>query len=207
MQEPSLDGRTARSQRTRESIVDATIGLLDDGDLRPTAPRISERAGVSVRSVFQHFADLETLHAAVAERLVERVAFLVLPVDPTLDLEDRLAHFTRQRGQLLDVITPIRRAAEVHGPFSAEITQRLRDGQQFLHDEVERTFGPELEALPGDVRDEVLDALDAAFSWGTWYGLRAARGRDPEAAEAVVRRLARSVLGAAIAERGSPAPA
>ncbi len=62
--------------------MDATIGLLEDGDLRPTAPRVAERASVSVRSVFQHFDDLETLHAAVAERLVERVAVLVLPVAP-----------------------------------------------------------------------------------------------------------------------------
>ena len=60
---PPTDGRTLRSLRTREAIVDATIGLLEDGDLRPTAPRVAERASVSVRSVFQHFDDLETLHA------------------------------------------------------------------------------------------------------------------------------------------------
>jgi AcrR family transcriptional regulator len=194
MQEQALDGRTVRSQRTRESIVDATIGLIDEGDLRPTAPRIAARAGVSVRSVFQHFADLESLHAAVAERLVERVACLVLPVDTALPLQDRLARFVRQRAQLLEAITPIRRAAEVHGPFSAEITARLRDGQRFLYEEVLRAFAPELAQVPEEERAEVADALDACLSWSTWYGLRAARGRDPASAQRVVRRLARSVL-------------
>jgi TetR/AcrR family transcriptional regulator, regulator of autoinduction and epiphytic fitness len=192
--EPAIDGRTARSQRTREAIVDATIGLLDDGDLRPTAPRIAERAGVSVRSVFQHFDDLERLHSAVAERLVERVAVLVLPIDPTMALETRIATFARQRGQLLEVITPIRQAAEVHGPFSEEITARLRDGQRFLHDEVEVAFAPELDAVPAAVRPDLLDALDATFSWATWQGLRTARGRTPEQAEAVVRRMAGALL-------------
>ena len=200
MQEPSdaalaTDGRTLRSIRTREAIVDATIALLELGDLRPTAPRVAEQAGVSVRSVFQHFDDLESLHAAVAERLVERVAVLVVPVDPTLPLDERLDRFVRQRTLLLESLTPIRRAAEVHGPFSSEITQRLRDGQAFLRSELVHTFAPEL-SVAGPERDDLLDALDAVLSWSTWEGLRAGRGRDQPAAARVVRRLAAAVLAA-----------
>jgi len=198
VQEPSdvalaTDGRTLRSLRTREAIVDATIGLLELGDLRPTAPRVAEQAGVSVRSVFQHFDDLETLHAAVAERLVERVAVLVVPVDPALPLEERLDRFVRQRALLLESVTPIRRAAEVHGPFSSEITQRLRDGQAFLRSELVHTFGPEL-SVAGAERDDLLDALDAVLSWSTWEGLREGRGRDQPTAARVMRRLAAAVL-------------
>jgi len=189
----ATDGRTLRSLRTREAIVDATIALLELGDLRPTAPRVADEAGVSVRSVFQHFDDLETLHAAVAERLVERVAVLVYAVDPSLPLDDRLDLFVRQRAVLLEAVTPIRRAAEVHGPFSEEITARLRDGQRFLRSEVEHTFGPEL-ARAGAARDDLLDCLDAALSWSTWEGLRVGRHRDQPTAERVMRRLAAAVL-------------
>ena len=101
---------------------------------------------MSVRSVFQHFDDLETLHASVAERLVDRVAVLVLPVPPDLPLAERLDRFVHQRALLLEAVTPIRRAADVHGPFSPEITARLRDGQAFLRAELVRTFEPELQA-------------------------------------------------------------
>ena len=66
----------ARPSSTRRSA------LLEQGDLRPTAPRVAEAAVVSVRSIFQHFDDLETLHAAVAERLVERVSLLLVPRSP-----------------------------------------------------------------------------------------------------------------------------
>jgi TetR/AcrR family transcriptional regulator, regulator of autoinduction and epiphytic fitness len=187
------DGRTLRAVRTREAIVDATIALLEDGDLRPTAPRVAARAAVSVRSVFQHFDDLETLHAAVAERLVERVAVLVLPVDPDLPLAERLDRFVRQRGLLLEAVTPIRRAAEVHGPFSLEITARLRDGQEFLRAELIHTFGPELDAA-GAHRQDVLDVLDAALSWPTWDGFRVGLGRDQATAQRLVRRLAAAAL-------------
>jgi AcrR family transcriptional regulator len=189
----AVDGRTLRSLRTREAIVDATIGLLEEGDLRPTAPRVAERAAVSVRSVFQHFDDLETLHAAVAERLVERVAVLVVPVPPDLPLSERLDRFVHQRALLLEAVTPIRRAADVHGPFSSEITARLRAGQAFLRDEVVRTFSPELDAA-GEERSDVLDALDIALSWATWEGLRAVLAHDQPTAERVLRRLAAAVL-------------
>ena len=185
------DGRTLRSLRTREAIVDATIGLLEDGDLRPTAPRVAERAKVSVRSVFQHFDDLESLHASVAERLVERVAVLVVPVPETLPLEDRLDQFVHQRALLLEAVTPIRRAADVHGPFSTEITARLRDGQAFLREELVRTFSPEV----GTDTDR-LDGVDAALSWGTWEALRAGLGRTQQEAERVMRRLAKAALSA-----------
>jgi len=190
---PPTDGRTRRSLRTREAIVDATIGLLEDGDLRPTAPRVADRAQVSVRSIFQHFDDLERLHAAVAERLVEGVAVLVVPVAPELPLDVRLDRFVHQRALLLEAVTPIRRAADVHGPFSAEITARLRDGQSFLRQELARTFEPEL-AAAGPERDELLDCLDASLSWGTWEGLRAGLGRSHEDAERVMRRLAAAAL-------------
>lgn len=170
--------------------------LLDEGDLRPTAPRVAARAGVSVRSVFQHFADLETLHASVAERLVERVAVLVVPIDPALGLEERIERFTRQRGMLLEAITPIRRAADVHGPFSGEIRSRLSEGQRFLLGEVAAAFEPEL-AEAGEGRGEVLLALDAALSWATWHSLRNSHGCDVPTAEAVVRRLVGAILACA----------
>jgi AcrR family transcriptional regulator len=185
-----IDGRTARSLRTREAIVDATIALVEEGDLRPTAPRVAERAGVSVRSVFQHFEDLERLHAAVAERLLERVAVLVVPVPADLPLGERLDRLVRQRCTLLEAVTPIRRAAGVHGPFSEEITARLRAGQAFLRSEVASTFAPELAA--GDA--DRLDALDAALSWATWDGLRSGLGRSPVDAARVVRKLAEAAL-------------
>lgn len=179
-----VDGRTLRAMRTREAIVDATIALIDGGDLRPTAPRVAERAGVSVRSIFQHFADLETLHAAVAERLASRLVALVLPIAPDLPLAERIERFVHQRGTLLDAVTPIRRAAAVHGPFSAEIQARLRDGQAFLRGEVAATFAPE---LAGAAEPELLlDALEAASAWATWDGLREGLGRSVEDARRVV---------------------
>ena len=188
------DGRAARALRTREAIVDACIALVEEGDLRPTAPRIAERAGVSVRSVFQHFDDLPSLHIAVTERIAERMAALVVPVDATLPFDDRIARFVEQRANLLEAMTPFRVAAGVHGPFAPEIRRAMHAGSVFLRTEVEQVFAPELSRVPASVRAEVADALATASSWASWETLRTEWDDDPDRARAVLARLIRAVL-------------
>jgi TetR/AcrR family transcriptional regulator of autoinduction and epiphytic fitness len=188
------DGRAARAARTRDAIVDASIALVEAGDVRPTAPRIAARAGVSVRSVFQHFDDLPSLHAAVVQRVVERLSLLVVAVDPALELDARIDAFARYRAALLEAVTPFRRAAAVHGPFAPEIQTAVAQGNVFLRCDVEATFGAELDGLPAAEGRELLDALAATSSWGMWDSLRAEAGDSAEEAQAVLRRTLRALL-------------
>jgi TetR/AcrR family transcriptional regulator of autoinduction and epiphytic fitness len=190
-----IDGRTARSVRTRKAIVAACIELIEEGDLEPTAPRVAERAGVSVRSVFQHFDDLEGLFAAVGDRVLENLLGLVMHVDPTIDFERRVPIVVRQRSALLEALSPIRRAVAVNAWDSQEVSNRLALGHAYLRLEVESAFARELLAA-GAERSEVLDALDTVLSWSTWEQLRTTVGLDPAAAEAVVERLCRGALAA-----------
>jgi AcrR family transcriptional regulator len=193
-----LDGRAARALRTREAIVDACIGMVEEGDLRPTAPRVAARADVSVRSVFQHFDDLPSLHSAVSQRIADRLVALVVPTDPALPVPERVAAFVGHRATLLEAITPFRRAAQVHGPFSPQIRDAITQGTDFLRREVEDTFAPELDAAGAEgspARAELAAALAAASSWGTWDVLRTELGLDAEAATAVVVRSLRALLG------------
>jgi len=191
---PPLDGRSARALRTREAIVDACIGLVEEGELRPTAPRVAERAGVSVRSVFQHFEDLPALHSAVNQRIVMRLKALLHPVDPTLPLEAKLPAFVRLRGALLEAMTPYQRAAQVHGPFAPEIRDAVRVGNGYLREEVAEVFRREIEQAPPVEQRELLEALATVLSWATWDTMRSDGGRSVEESAAVLRRLIRSLL-------------
>src|ERR1700744_5429874 len=94
------DGRAARSHRPRRAIIDAMRALHAEGDLRPTAPRVAERAGVSVRTVWQQFADMETLLVEANRRDDEIVRSLVQRIDPEQPLAVRVASFTSQRGRV-----------------------------------------------------------------------------------------------------------
>ncbi|MFL5902632.1 MAG: TetR/AcrR family transcriptional regulator, partial [Solirubrobacteraceae bacterium] len=106
-----IDGRTARARRTREAIVDGVLALLDAGDLRPSVEDIAAKAGVSPRSIFQHFGDRETLLRAVGMRQTERVSQIVEHLPDTGPFDDRLEAFVEQRARVLEFITPVRRSA------------------------------------------------------------------------------------------------
>jgi hypothetical protein len=47
-----IDGRTERRDRNRTAVLDALLDLVEEGNLAPTVPEISERCGISHRSVF-----------------------------------------------------------------------------------------------------------------------------------------------------------
>ena len=50
-------GRGDRVARTREAIVSSTLTLAMEGEVAPIVRDIAKLAGVSARTVFQHFAD------------------------------------------------------------------------------------------------------------------------------------------------------
>src|SRR3954468_21815765 len=93
------DGRAARSVRTRRAIVDAMRALHHEGDLRPTAPRVADRAGVSVRTVWQHFDDLEALLVEAGLRDLEIARSFVTPIDSALTAQPRGDALARQPGR------------------------------------------------------------------------------------------------------------
>src|SRR5215470_2088915 len=120
MTEPvRVDGRTMRAQRTRAAIVDAHLGLLARGDLKPTGERIADAAGVSLRTLWTSFKDMETLFAAAGERLIERELAVYKPIDVGLALPVRVERFCAQRATMLEILAPAARAAVVREPFSA----------------------------------------------------------------------------------------
>src|SRR5687767_12332786 len=121
-----VDGRTRRAQRTRAGVLDAVLALIAEGDLRPTAPRIAERAGVSLRSVFQHFTDLDALFAEAADSELTKIAGHVQAIDPSGPIADRIEAFVRQRTQALEQLTPARRAALLLEPTSPPVVA-IRD--------------------------------------------------------------------------------
>ncbi len=188
-----VDGRTARAVRTRDALVDATIALVEEGDLRPTAPRIAEQAGVSVRSVFQHFDDLETLFSAVGARMVERLAELVRPIDQQAPLPRRIAEFVGQRCRVHEAVTPINRAAIIHAPGSDTISRQFQQGHAFGAAHLAEVFAAELDAA-GPRRAALSDALLVVCSWTTWNLLRTLEGRSVEAATDAVRSMVELLL-------------
>jgi AcrR family transcriptional regulator len=184
---PRLDGRLARSVRARAAIVQALLDLITGGDLQPSAARIAERAGVSLRSVFQHFRDMESVFAAAADLQTERLLPLFQPIARDAPLARRLDAFVAQRTRVLEIISPTRRAGLLHEPFSREIHTRLTRFRAQKAAIVRGVFAPEIAAKPSSERRRFAAALIATSSWSYWQALREHQGLSPQQAALVVR--------------------
>ncbi len=193
----SKDGRTVRAERTRQALVDALFGLLEEGELRPTAERIAERAGVSERSVFQHFRDREALVEAVSHQQYERVIREVEPVDASLPLAERLDAFVTQRARLLEQVSPVVRAGRLFEHESDVAAGWLTTARSAAANEVERVFRRELQRAEAGERAVLLAALVSAGSWAAWEGYRVHQRLGTERARAAMR----TTLGALLGER------
>jgi TetR/AcrR family transcriptional regulator, regulator of autoinduction and epiphytic fitness len=191
-----VDGRTARAQRTRAAIVDAHLGLLASGDLKPTGERIAEAAGVSLRTLWTSFKDMETLFSAAGQRLIERQLAVFEPIDPAQPLPDRVDAFCRQRARMLEILTPAARAAVLYEPFSAALRRNRTIELGRVRDELVQLFKAEL-ADAGDGREELLRALHVTSTFACWNVLRDNLGLSIDAARGVMARTVAALLGVA----------
>jgi len=172
--EPALkvDGRRARGLRTRDAIVAALMELVADGDLAPTAQRIADRAGVSVRSVYQHFSDVEGLFQATSTRTYEWVMGMTVDIDPSWSLDRRIEAFVAERSSILEALTPFSRASRLIEPTSVALRENRMLMEKQGREELSRVFATELEQLGGAERSAVLASLDVLTTWSSWDHMR-----------------------------------
>lgn len=189
------DGRVARGERTREAIVEAHAELLREGVLKPTAKVIAERAGVSVRTLWLNFKDLETLLEATTAYWLDADAALRRAVDPSRPLGERIGSFCEQRALRLEHLAPAARSAVLGEPFSAALAAARRELIERLRHDLLEAFPDEL-AASGGADGALCVGLMAAASGMTWSFARDDLGREPDDAAAILRDTFRRLLGA-----------
>jgi TetR/AcrR family transcriptional regulator, regulator of autoinduction and epiphytic fitness len=193
--EPKLDGRRARAERTHQAIVSALLDLADEGKLAPTALEIADRAGVAVRSIRQHFASREALFLAASAEHGRRIAHTHTPSLPSGKLADRVSRFVASRTRELEATSALRRAASLAEPQSDAIGKAVAQVSRARRRELEGVFAPELAAAPRAERKTLLDALDVATSGRTWDALKREMKLSAGDARLVVSRTVTALLG------------
>jgi TetR/AcrR family transcriptional regulator, regulator of autoinduction and epiphytic fitness len=187
------DGRVLRSTRTRAAIIDAHFALMLEGDLQPTAAKVAERAGVSLRTLWAHFQNLEAMFAAAGQKAlqVQYAGFRPIPADQPL--ADRIEQFCKQRAQMLESIAGASRAAQLRIEYSPQLRQNRARHTARLREELAELFAPEL-AAAGDAAPDLLTTMVVATTWPTWMGMRDDLALPFDRATVLLRRTVASLL-------------
>lgn len=190
---PAVDGRHARSERSRQAMVDALLDLLRSGTLRPSSAQIAERAGVTQRTLFNQFGDMDSLISAVAARQSERVLGL-LPTAGDGTLEERVARYSAGLELLLEETMNVRWAVVTSATPMAPAFAAVGTARQFVRRRLTDAFAAELDAVGETVAGELLEALEIETDPVVWRMRRMQQELTPGQARAVVERSILSLL-------------
>jgi len=189
--EATVDGRTARRDRNRDAVLDGVLDLFAEGDLDPTAIDVAERSGVSLRSVYRYYDDIDELVRAAIERSMARNDHRFRTPDDAGEgpRVERIERFVEHRCSLYEAITGLATAAATR----ARTDPRVRAGYQHrleqLRDQQSVAFAPELDRQRSrSRRDDLEQALwlvSGIEALGYLYGSGA---QSPAAARRVMRR-------------------
>lgn len=164
----TTDGRILRSERSRDAIASAVYDLIGEGIPQPTAEQVAERAGVGVRSVFRHFADMDALYATINDRVLDTVQPMLNEAPPAgMALTDRAKQLVADRAVLFERIAPYRRCSNLMRSRSSFLTEENQRVTRYFR-KVLLAWLPELENAP----NEIVDAIDMATSSEAWDRLR-----------------------------------
>ncbi|MGX6648705.1 TetR/AcrR family transcriptional regulator [Maricaulaceae bacterium MS644] len=186
------DGRRARRSASRDKIVTAFLALVREGALDPGARAVAEKAGVSPRTVFRCFEDLEALYRELTSIVhAEFLPRAKLDLN-TSDRAERLDRLLKNRAAMFSDMEPFRLA-----------TERLRHRFASLEEDSAFLVTMERKRLaivlnPDDAMEaDFFEALNAVTSFDFWRRLRIEQGLSKPRAARVMTAAARAIYAAA----------
>jgi AcrR family transcriptional regulator len=167
------DGRRLRRDRNREAVVRALLALYNEGNLDPSTEEIAARSGVSARSLFRYFDDVDDLSSAAIQQQQDDVRHL-LPIAATVDqpLAERIDALVRQRSELFETIESAATVSRLRAPFRLVVADRLTEGRAFLRQQISSLFAPELDVMPTAMAASRRATIDIVTSFESWRLLR-----------------------------------
>lgn len=167
-----MDGRRLRSARTRQRIIDAYLALLRENPQIPTAASIAQRAGYSVRSVFERFPDLHALRVAATDEALLRASSQVAARAATGSRDERIRVHVVMRGLTCEEWLPLWRALNANRGDSPELKARVRLIGEMILRRIEEVYAPELSTLTPNAHRLTVLAIDSLVDFNSWARLR-----------------------------------
>jgi AcrR family transcriptional regulator len=171
-----VDGRRLRSERTKQYIIEAYLTLLRQNPRPPTASQIAERAGYSVRSLFERFPDLLSLSLAAADFAFAQANTQAAVRDATGNRPTRIRAQVETRARTCEDWLPLWRALVLNQQVSEELRQRIRRVREAIMARVLLMYRPELDSVSHVERRRTLIAVEALTDFESWARMRETAG-------------------------------
>lgn len=188
--EEAVDGRRLRSERSRAQIVAAMRAVIEGGDMDPGAAAVAEAAGVSIRTVFRHFEEIDSLYRELNAQIEAEILPMVMTQFEARDWQGRAGEVVTRRARIYERLMPFKIAAHAR-----------RFQSEYLMDAHQRFLAMERAALqailPAEIQSNpaLFAALEMVTGFQSWQRLRQDQNLAPEDAEAAVRLAVERLLG------------
>lgn len=172
VQAQPVDGRRLRSARTRQLIIEAYLALLLENPQIPTAASIAQRAGYSVRSIFERFPDLHALRVAATDEALLKASAQVAAQATVGSRHDRLKTHVEARGRVCEEWLPLWRALNANQGDSADLKARIRLIREMVIRRIEEMYASELSNVDEREGRQTVVAIDALVDFESWARMR-----------------------------------
>jgi TetR/AcrR family transcriptional regulator, regulator of autoinduction and epiphytic fitness len=175
-----VDGRHARRASNRQAAVDALIALYREGRYTPTAVEVAERAGLSVRSLFRYFDDVDDLAGAAIDHQAS-LTYPLLTVDAEPDdlLEVRITKLVESRVHQYEVLAPAACAARAVAHRHPAVAAKLAEVSSARRGQIRSLFSPELAAMRPNDALRTFTTIDLLCSFEGYQFLRHQHDLEP----------------------------
>jgi AcrR family transcriptional regulator len=176
--------RQAQAERTAEVIVEAAAQeIAENGMADLSMPRVAERAGVAVRTLYRHFASRDDLLLAIGERLERDMKGSGPPIPTTteefIESMPPLFEFFEQNAEAVEALHATVVGRQIRKAARARRTEMTRAASDALY-----------EGMSERDRTLAFAMVRVMFGSATWLALRKEMGLDADEAKDAVRWMA-----------------
>ena len=191
----AVDGRSLRRERNRQDIVDALLGLIENGETEISAALIASKAGLSERSIFRYFDDVNDLYRSVCDLAFSKEIEFALIDDVGIgSLDTKIENFVNQRVRIYTMNEKIAPAARSFAFKNPIIKNQLVVGRKLLRTQIIKHFAQELSVFDKQQQQVALAIIDSLTTFEYYDMMRSDQKMSVQTIKSVLTESIRKAL-------------
>ena len=191
----AVDGRSLRRERNRQDIVNALLDLIENGETEISAALIASKAGLSERSIFRYFDDVNDLYRSVCDLAFSKEIEYALIDDAGVgSLDTKIENFVNQRVRIYtmnEMIAPAARSFAFKNPI---IKNQLVVGRKLLRTQIIKHFAEELLVFDKQQQQVAVAIIDSLTTFEYYDMMRSDQRMSVQAIKSVLAESIRKAL-------------